>query len=61
MRAAIKTCGHDNRWLDCFQIWQCCSVGISDELINYWDKSVKKMAATAEETSHQRPFSKMAT
>ena len=37
-----------NRWLDCIQIWYCCSLGISDDLINFWDESIKnKMAATA--------------
>ena len=34
------------RWLDCIQIWYGCSLGISDDLINFWDKSIKnKMAA----------------
>ena len=31
-----------NRWLDCIQIWYGCSLGISDDLINFWDKSLKK-------------------
>ena len=26
-----------NRWLDCIQIWYGCSLGISDDLINFWD------------------------
>ena len=35
-----------NRWLDCIQIWYG-SPGISDDLINFWDESIKnKMAAT---------------
>ena len=34
--------------LDCIQIWYDCSLGISDDLINFWDYSVKnKIAATA--------------
>ena len=37
-----------NRWLDCIQIWYGCSLGISDDLNNFWDKSIKnKMAAAA--------------
>ena len=37
-----------NRWFDCIQIWYGCSVGISDDLINFWDVSIKnKMTATA--------------
>ena len=37
-----------NRWLDCIQIWYGCSLGISDDLINFWDESIKnKMAAPA--------------
>ena len=37
-----------NRCLDCIQIWYGCSLGISDDLINFWDESIKnKMAATA--------------
>ena len=36
-----------NRWLDCIQNWYGCSPGISDDLINFWDESIKnKMAAT---------------
>ena len=35
-----------NRRLDCIQIWCGCSLGISDDLINFWDESIKnKMAA----------------
>ena len=30
-----------NRWLDCIQIWYGCSLGISDDLINFWDESIK--------------------
>ena len=42
-------CGHDNlRWLDCFQIWSGCSLGTSDDLINFWEESIRnKMAAAA--------------
>ena len=37
-----------NRWLDCIQIWYGCSPGISDDLINFYDESMKnKMAASA--------------
>ena len=37
-----------NRCLDCIQIWHGCSLGISDDLFNFWDESIKnKMAATA--------------
>ena len=37
-----------NRWFDCIQIWYGCSLGISDDLINFWDKASKiKMAAAA--------------
>ena len=28
-----------NRCLDCIQIWYGCSLGISDDLINFWDES----------------------
>ena len=31
-----------NRCLDCIQIWYGCSLGIFDDLINFWDKSFKK-------------------
>ena len=36
-----------NRWLDCIEIWYGCnSLGICDDLINFWDESIKnKMAA----------------
>ena len=30
-----------NRWLDCIQIWYGCSLGISDDLNNFWDESIK--------------------
>ena len=37
-----------NRWLDSIQNWYGCSPGISDDLINFWNESIKnKMAATA--------------
>ena len=37
-----------NRCLDCIQIWYGCSLGISDDLINFWGKSNQnKMAAAA--------------
>ena len=37
-----------NLCLNCFQIWYGCSLGISDDLINFWDASIKnKMAAAA--------------
>ena len=37
-----------NRWLDYIQIWYGCSLDISDDLINFWDESIKnKMAAAA--------------
>ena len=36
-----------NRWLDCIQIWQSCSLGISDDLINVWDGSFKNKMADA--------------
>ena len=35
-----------NSCLDCIQIWYGCSLGISDDLINFWDEFIKnKMAA----------------
>ena len=37
-----------NRWLDLIRycIWYGCSLGITDDLINFWDESIKnKMAA----------------
>ena len=34
-----------HRWLDCFQIWYGCSLGISDDLINFWDESIKNKMA----------------
>ena len=36
-----------NRWLDCIQIWYGCSLGISDDLINFWDESIKNIMAAA--------------
>ena len=36
-----------NRWLDCIKNWYGCSLGISDDLINFWDESLKKKAAAA--------------
>ena len=36
-----------NRWLDCIQIWYG-SLDTFDDLINFWDESIKnKMAAAA--------------
>ena len=35
-----------NRWLDCIQICYGCSLGISHDLVNFWDKYIEnKMAA----------------
>ena len=34
-----------NRWLDCVQISYDCSLGISEDLINFWDESIKNAAA----------------
>ena len=31
-----------NRWMDCIQIWYGCSLGISDDLINFGDESIGK-------------------
>ena len=37
-----------NRCLDCIQIWYGCSLGISNDLINFRDESSEnKMAAAA--------------
>ena len=37
-----------NHWLDCSHILQDSSLGISDDLINFWDGLIKnKMAAAA--------------
>ena len=37
-----------NRWLDCIHIWYGCSLGISDDLITFWDDYIEnKMAAAA--------------
>ena len=37
-----------SRCLDCIQIRYGCSLGISDDLINFWDEFIKnKMAAAA--------------
>ena len=36
-----------NRWLDCIQIWYGCSLVISDDLINFWDQSIKNKIAAA--------------
>ena len=30
-----------NRWLDCFQIWCGGFLGISDDLIYFWEKIMK--------------------
>ena len=40
-----------NRWLDCIQICYGCSLGISDDLINFWDESIKKAVGYSD---HQR-------
>ena len=34
-----------NRWLDC--IWYGCSLGISDDLNNFWDEPIKNKIAAA--------------
>ena len=34
-----------HHWLDCIQIWYGCSLGISDDLISFWDKSIKNKMA----------------
>ena len=46
---ASKACGHVTYgWLGCIQIWYGCSLGISEDLINFGDESIKyKMAAAA--------------
>ena len=37
-----------NRCLDYNQIYYGCFLGISDDLVNFWDESIKsKMAAAA--------------
>ena len=36
-----------SRCLDCIQIWHGFSLGISGELINFWDESIKKKMAAA--------------
>ena len=36
-----------NRCLDCIQIWYGCSLGISDDLIIFWDQSIEKNMAAA--------------
>ena len=37
-----------NRWLDCISNLYGCSLGISDDLNNFWDETIKnKMAAAA--------------
>ena len=36
-----------NCLLDCIQIWYACSLGISDDLINFWDETLKNKMATA--------------
>ena len=30
-----------NRWLDCVQIWYGCYLGISDDLTDFCDESIK--------------------
>ena len=34
-----------NRLLDCIQIWYGCSLGIFDDLINFWDQPIKNKTA----------------
>ena len=34
-----------NRCLDCIQIWYGCSLGRSDDLINFWDEFLKNKMA----------------
>ena len=42
-----------NRWLDCIQILYDCSLGISDDLNNFWDEFDKnKIAAAAIKKIH---------
>ena len=36
-----------NGLLDCIQIWQSCSLGISNDLVNFWDESIENKIATA--------------
>ena len=36
-----------NRWLDGIQIWYGCSLGISDDLITFWDESINNNMAAA--------------
>ena len=37
-----------NQWFDRIQIWYDCSLGISDDLIKFWDESIEnKLAAAA--------------
>ena len=47
--AAKKACGHDNLWtvgwIACK--FGSCSLGISDDLINIWDESLKSKNAAA--------------
>ena len=34
-----------NRWLDYIQIWYGCSLVIFDDLISFWDESIKNKMA----------------
>ena len=34
-----------NRWMDRIQICYCGSLGISDDLINFWEKIIKNKMA----------------
>ena len=43
------------RWLDRIQIWRGGSLGISDDLINFWEESIKNKMANG------RHFEKIAT
>ena len=40
-----------NCGLDCIQIWYGCSLGIFDDLTNFWDESIKNKMA--EGSCHQ--------
>ena len=45
LMATQKACGHDKLWI---VGWIAFKFGISDDVINFWDESIKnKMAAAA--------------
>ena len=48
-----------NRWLDCIQIWSGCSPGISDDLFNFWDESIKNNMAAAAICKKRWPLKKL--